>query len=788
VSRSEALVAAIAARPRRVALGFCVALILAVLSVGQATGWRPGELPQDNRLEVWFVADDPVVTSFRRFQKDYRLGEPVVVALHDPEGVFRPESLNLIATLSKSLARQPRVRGVSSLATVLCARGDPASPDEITVDPLYTAVSDARQAESIRALALADPVAKTLVNADATTTILGVQLEQVDDFDRERSAVLGALNQAIQAALQEGGRGPSSWSWGGPGLLHQASNAATKHETDRLSGLSAAVLLLVLALCFRRVAPVVLVLTSVISATILLGGVALWLGHRFNLVTAVLPTLVLVVGVIDSVYFVTAFRQERAALEAQGLERPAVVARALGSHVLPGLFNSITTAVGFLSFVGTRMDALRQLGALAGVGVGLAFGCSLVVCTLGLSWFDAGYPPERGRGLDRALEGLAGWVTARPRRVLAGALLLGALAGLGAMRLEVDTHTFNAFGADHPLRQAHERIEGAFGPYMPLETIVESESGESLLRPEVLSAMVRIETEVPLDEPLLEEGASVATVVKQLHGLVAGPDAEPIPSVPGGVDQLLLLHDLGREDDPLAPFGDPPTWSQARLTFRVGLTSTGKTSALLERVQSRSATLLPEGVRLRVAGYASLYTALNGYLLEGLLISLALSALLVFVLVACLFRSFRYAALALVPNLLPALVVLGFMGACGLTLDPTNAMIGTLVLCVAVDDTVHLLYRFRASYARSGQPREACREVLRTTGRAITYSSLAVACGIGVLASASIQTVASFGLLTALAMGLALFAELVITPALAVLVFPERPPESSDPPAGPEVA
>jgi predicted RND superfamily exporter protein len=771
---AERLVAGIGRRGRLAAAGLILALVLAVTGLGEATGWQAGALPQDNRLEVWFVDGDPVVEAFRDFQRDYALGEPVVVAVHDAAGVFRPQTLNLVLDMSQALREAPRVRGVSSLATALHAREE--GEGALHVEPLYeTPVTEVARARALRQRALGDPLLRDLVSADETTALLTVQLEQVDDFDQERPVVLAALRAAIEGAVARAGRGAEAWSWGGPGILHQASNEATRAETDRLSGLSALALLGVLLVAFRRLAPVLIALGSVVAAVVLLAGAALALGHRFNLVTAVLPTLVLVVGLIDSVYFVTVFRQERAGLEALGLSRREVVARTLGGHVLPGLFNSLTTGVGFLSFVATRMDALRQLGMLAGLGVGLAFVTSLVVCTLALERFDVGYPRE-GRGwLTPLLGGLVPRLARRPGRVLAATALVGLVALVGVTRLDVDTHTLNAFSAEHPLRRDHQRIQDSYGPYLPLETIVDTGRAGGALDAELLQGLETLAAEVTRDEPQIGGGVSLARVARRLHHVFGGTAAhDGVPSDDETVAQLLLFYDAERADDPLSPLGDAPAWSQARLTFRSALDSTGHTAALLGRIEARARETLPEDARLRVAGFASLYTVLNEYLLEGLVISLVGSLLLVFLLVALLFRSVRYAVIAVPPNLLPAIVVLGALGALGLPLDPTAAMIGTLVLCVGVDDTVHLLFRFRAHYARSGDPRAALDHTLRVTGRAVAVSSVAVAAGVGVLGLASIQTVAAFGAMTALAMLMALVCELCVTPALLLIAFPPR--------------
>jgi len=237
----------------------------------------------------------------RAANRKARRGEPVVLAVHDDEGVFRRPVLDLVATLSERLRGLPRVRGVSSLSTALHCRD--RVDGSLEIGKLYRApVASVAESQAIRWRAEGDPLIRDLVSADGKTTLLKVQLESVEDFDRERAAVLGAIRGTVESAFGEAGKGRDDWSWGGPGILHQASNEATRIETERLSGLCALTLFGLLLIFFRRLTPVLISLVAVVSATVLLGGAALAAGHRFNLVTAVLPTMVLVVGLIDSDY------------------------------------------------------------------------------------------------------------------------------------------------------------------------------------------------------------------------------------------------------------------------------------------------------------------------------------------------------------------------------------------------------------------------------------------------------------------------------------------------------
>ena len=169
-----------------------------------------------------------------------------------------------------------------------------------------------------------------------------------------------------------------------------------------------------------------------------------------------------------------------------------------------------------------------------------------------------------------------------------------------------------------------------------------------------------------------------------------------------------------------------------------------------------------------------LYAKLVEHLVWSQVTSIAITTCVVFCLIALLFRSLRYALISFLPNVLPVALTLALMGLLEIRLDMATVMVAAISLGVAVDDTIHFLYKFRAALAESGDPEQAVRETITSTGRAIFSTSLIVTLGFSALAFASIKTVSLFGLLLCATMLSALVAEFLVTPAL-ILAFPPTP-------------
>ena len=596
------------------------------------------------------------------------------------------------------------------------------------------------------------------------------------DVDEERGRILREVAVEVRAALLAAGRDPEDWHWGGLGVMNEELNQLSQRDLVRFGTLSTVILVLLVGLALRRAVPVLLSVLVVHVATVLLVGAYLGTGHRFNLVTTILPTLVTVIGVTDSIFFVSAWYEAREQLLGSGFARREAVARALSTAILPGLFNSVTTSVGFFSFLWAPMPVLQDLGLFAGVGILLAFGCSVVLMALGFDLIDVRPPTRAGRTslLAPLFERLPGLV-ARQRGVilvLSAGLLVVAVAGIAQLR--VDTLTIGYLRPDNPVRRADAEIERAFGPYLPLEVVVEAPGEGGVLDPAVLRAIARLETDLSAAHPGKVGGStSLAGVVSRLHEAWSGtPAAWAVPDSRELIEQLLLFYDPARPDDPLR-LVEFPSYQRARITFRTANDSARAAAELVAEVEELARQSFPAGTRVTVSGYVPLYVRLIDYLVWGQVSSITSSFLVVFGLITVMFGSLKVMLVTVPANLIPVAVTMGFMGWAGIDLDVGTVLIAAVALGIAVDDTIHFVFRFQSRLAETREARLALEETLRHAGPPIVSSSLILAGGFSALCLAEVKSVMLFGLLMGVTMVSALIAELIVTPAVVLLVFRE---------------
>jgi uncharacterized protein len=298
----------------------------------------------------------------------------------------------------------------------------------------------------------------------------------------------------------------------------------------------------------------------------------------------------------------------------------------------------------------------------------------------------------------------------------------------------VDTHTLGLLPTSHRVVQDSRWIEANLGAYTPLEFVIEAREGD-VLREEVMDRIQAWRTEV-----------------------------EAIPDVArtlGAMEFMALTGTTGRDDLAAYVSGDG---RRTRVTAFVPMGTAREFEATTSALEESAAAALGDVARVEATGYLPLYVRIIDYTVSSAVLGLALAFMGVFLALGLLFRAVRPVLAALPPNLLAVAIVFGAMGWLRIPLDIATATVGAIVLGIGVDDTVHYLDRYAAA-RRRGDPDPASAAMV-DAGAAMILSSVVLVMGLGVLLAAGSLSIVYFGVLTSLAIGAALLADLVLLPAL----------------------
>lgn len=723
--------------------------LIAALLVGLGIWLAPGlqrALEVDNSLTVWFIKKDPALQSYYQYQENFGNDEVLILAIHQEDGLLRRQPLQQIQRLIDSLQKLAPVAQVYGPAGVQLPSANPFST---ATRPFLGAQP---RPERIRRLLAEQPfLQQQFFSDDHQTVRLVVKLAKLPDFQQRRSEILAEVKQAARHFFP-----PEELLYGGVGVIYEALNQLSMHDFALFTGAGYLLMFFLLYGLYRRWRYVAFALLSIALSTFFTLAIYGSLGFRLNLMTTLVPVIIILLCVMDVMHILNAHEQLPRRLAPR--QRALAALREVGR---PCLFTTLTTMAGFLTLVATPIRVLITFGAFSALGIGLGLIFSYF---LGFFFLQApALEQSRHQKVARQLQRWQLWVLrhATAGKTLTAALLLTGL--IGSAWITIDTNSIRYLPPDHPVRRDHRAIEKYLGPYMPLEFLVKPAPGNTVWEPGLLYRMQRLDS-------ALTPIAGIHRVTG-LHSLIQAALTQRYDSVKTRHWQNTSLLRLISEQVRLrAPELTGSFVAQegrlGRLVLSGELISAQTLARRIDTIQQVAGEILGAHAELVVSGYQSLYSRITSYVTQAQVRSLGLSIGIIFLLLWVFLGRLRLAVISLLPNFLPVIAMLGFMGFTGIPLDTATACIASIVLSFSVDDTMHFAFHYQR-LRRHGHSHSIARHLtVGHVGRAILYTSLLLFAGYFLMVFGELRTVIYFGALSCVAIAFALFGQLVVFPLL----------------------
>ncbi len=674
-----------------------------------------------------------------------------------PEALDVPLPTGPIPDALAAVARTAPGRFPRGLRSILEQRGD-----SLVVSPLVTGAVEPADVERIQRMVERGRLfTRSLVSEDHHALAISVTLSVDSDAAAEHAA------RSLAAHL-DSAPPPPGITAEMAGLPYVRARLVDALSADWVLLITLASLgsIAMLAMGFRSVAGVVLPMAAVgITLAMVVGAMAL-LDIPIDLLTNIVPPLLITIGLGDGVHLIARYRDER-----QEGEPPLPAARrTLSTMAVACFMTSATTAVGFGSLAISDNEMLRRFGLLAAGAVMLAYLVTVVFLPAALPAF----PGERQlrqsqlkyRVLDTTVESLLRATLKRPRAVVvvSGALLVVCL--VAAADVHVDGALLDQFEGSSDVIRTTRIVERHLGGVRSLSVGVEAREGTTLLTPESMQALDRIARR-------LSEEAGVLRVVGPPDVLretwtTATDDpaaADESLSVPARIEALAVLNRATAEHDAPLDHYLSRDGRLARIEVRLADLGVRHMSRILDGLDQH---LAGEDVfHAFVTGEAHRASRGLDRVVTDLRNSLALAVIIIFALIGIMFRSVRFALLSIPPNILPLAAVLAWMSLRGIHLDAATVIVFGVCIGLAVDGTIHVLSRYREKLGAGVT--EAIRGAMRESGRAIVLSSTALLLGFAALQVSDFIPIRRFGELSMVAILSALVAELTLLPAMLTL-------------------
>ncbi len=577
-------------------------------------------------------------------------------------------------------------------------------------------------------------------------------------------------------------------------------------------------LIATLGVIFRRVRWVALPVLCCASSALVMIGLLGFIGWQVTVVSSNFISLQLIFTMSLTVHLIVRYRE--LVRENPDENNRELVRGTVGHTFVPCLYASLTTVAGFSSLILCDIVPVVNFGWMMTMGIGVSLLVTFVLFPAVLLLLKKA-PAEREKDFGQPLTSFFARLTEHRRGVIfALSALVGTLTLIGASRLEVENSFIDYFKESTEIYRGMEFIDRELGGTTPLNVILDFGSNDEEEAPEVASAESE-ETdefdefdefaefdefdEFGSDEGDLEELERYWFTTTKLDRIAKVHDyLDEMPET-GKVSSLALLTKLGREinegeplDDFLlailfqkmpddfrsaliAPYASVEN-NQARVNVRIkDSLKTLRRDALLKKIRKDLKEEL--GLRddqFRVSGLMVLYNNMLQSLFDSQIKTIGYTVLALSLMFLLLFRSAKIALIAILPSLLSSLVVLGVMGLSNTPLDVMTITIVAISIGIAVDDTIHYLHRFKREFELDGDYVASMQRCHSSIGNAMYYTSITITIGFSILAISNFIPSIIFGLLTALAMMMALVSALSLLPTLILVFKPFGPPASSN--------
>jgi len=752
------------------------------------------QIKMDTSTEGFMHDDDPVLLEYNEFRAQFGRDERIVLALKSDK-IFTVEFLNTLRDLHEEIEEKvPYLNDVTSLYNVRNTRGD---GDKLITDDLLEFMPVTQEdVDLIKAQTMASHFYKDLfISQDGQMTTMVIETdaythvgekeesidsaftEGFDETDTEantpKAFLTDAENAELIAILKEitkkyEAKGLEIYVAGSP-AVNNALKAQMSADMQKFTKATFIIIVIFLFIMFRRVSTVVYPLLVIIFSLLTTIGTMAWAGVAFKLPTQIVPSLLLAVSVGATVHILSIFFDR---FNKTGDKREAL-SFTMGHSGLAIAMTSVTTAIGVGSFAGSEMAPQADMGIYASLGVMISLFLTLTLLPALLSLTRLKQKPQKKASkLDYIMKSMAVFPVKYYKGIIVVSFALVTVALFASSKLALTHDPLVWFQEDNINRISTNVIDKHMNGTVTIEAVMDTEVENGWNNPQRLKKLneLSLELEQYVDEYThIGKVISIATIVKETNRALHSNDEKSyiIPDDENLVAQELLLFENSGSDD-LEDVLDSQ-FSKARISIKLPWTGAVKARTVLDHVKKRVTETFPDE-KVVITGMIPLLintfsNAVNSSAKSYLIAFIAISFMMMLIL-----GSVRIGLLSMIPNLTPIILGLLMMYVLDIPLDVFTLLIGSIAIGLAVDDTIHFMHNFRRYYLQSGDAAKAIEQTFFTTGKAMLITTIVLSLGFYSYLFGEMVAVQNFGLLTGSVIVMALLSDLLLAPALMIVV------------------
>ncbi len=727
-------------------------------------GWQATKVELSYKPTPLVPKNDSVFIQNENFAKLFGKGENIMVIGVTDSAFFEHERILLWDDLTRKIKQVDGVENVFSVIDIITLQKDTISRKFITKKLLNSIESFSGDSLSEQVKNL--PFYKGLIyNAETNTYLMLITLNREKMTKVDRIKVINQIKEVAEGYENKTG---NTLHYSGLPYIRAVVAEMIKFEMFLFLGLAALATSIILLLLFRSFRVLFISLVVVGTAVIWSLGTLTLFGFELTLLTAVVPPLLIVIGVPNCIYLINKYHYEFV-LHRNKIKALYRVIYRIGSATF---LTNLTTALGFVTFVFTKTQILREFGLVAFLNVLGIFLISLIVIPFFFSVSSS--PKERHllhlsrNSFKQAISRVV--ITTYYKRkwvfAITGIVLL--LGIPGTMLLNANGYMVDDIPRNHPVQRDLKFFERHFTGIMPLEIVYNTGRSNGYQNYSVYQKVDRLQEKLS-KYPELSKPFSIVEMAKFARQAYYN-GSESQYRLPGPFERSFIMSYIPRSigvSDVYARMTDT-TGQYVRIMYNVSDIGSKKMGVLLDSINNDIKMVFSdEAKNVHVAG-ASVITSYGiKYLVHSLTSSLGLAIVLIALAIAWLFRRFKMVLFAIGINLIPLILTAATMGYLGIELKPSTVIVFSIALGIAVDNSIHFLSKYRQELHRTNfNIKESIFHAIRETGISMIYTSIVLLFGFSVFIASKFGGTKALGLLVAITLLYAVITNLFVLPSV----------------------
>lgn len=508
-------------------------------------------------------------------------------------------------------------------------------------------------------------------------------------------------------------------------------------------------------------------LVVMIGVTWAFGFIGLF-GYEITVLTALIPPLIIVIGVPNAIFLINKYQQEvkKHGNQAKSLQR---VISKIGNATL---MTNITTASGFATFVFTKSQLLKEFGIIASINIVGIFILALLIIPIIYSFMPLPKKKHLNHLEKKWIDNVVNWMEEMVRHnriaIYITTVVIIVFGIIGIYQIRVSGSLIEDMPKGRQFYKDIKFFEDEFGGIMPLEIFIDTKKEKGVMKLSTLKKMEKMNEAIE-QFPELSKPISITNLVKyskQAYYL-GNPKYYQLPTTQEQSYIFAYTKNSNENSKMLTNLVDS-TGRYARITTFMKDIGTDKMTLIQDRLNAVIAKEFPsEDFEVHLTGKALVFLKGTNYLINNLIISLSLAILLIALFMAWMFRSYQMILISLIPNMLPLLITAGLMGFLGIPIKPSTILVFSIAFGISVDDTIHFLAKYRQELqSNNWKITRSVYSALRETGVSMFYTSIVLFFGFLVFTVSSFGGTIALGGLVSVTLLFAMVSNLLLLPSL----------------------